>query len=66
MGAGIVGWQIITTSQVNSADKILTVTCTNPGSSILGGGLRRRLIGLARNPGDRYPLPAADSRGVRA
>lgn len=40
MGAGIVGWQIITTTQTDSADKTLTVTCTNAGSSILGGGYR--------------------------
>jgi hypothetical protein len=38
MGAGIVGWEIVSASSTNSADKTLAVTCSNPGTSILGGG----------------------------
>jgi hypothetical protein len=38
MGAGIVGWQIVTHTTTDSADKIVTVTCTDPNDSILGGG----------------------------
>jgi hypothetical protein len=40
MGAGIVGWEIVTTTITNSNDKTVTATCASPGNSILGGGYR--------------------------
>ena len=38
IGGGIIGWEIISSSQTSSADKTLTVTCSDPSTSILGGG----------------------------
>jgi hypothetical protein len=38
MGVGIAGWEIVTASATSSADKTLVVTCSDPATSILGGG----------------------------
>ena len=40
MGAGIVGWEIVTSAVTDSSDKTVTVTCAGVGNSILGGGYR--------------------------
>lgn len=40
MGAGIVGWEVVTTTVTNSNDKTVTAVCAAPGNSILGGGYR--------------------------
>jgi hypothetical protein len=40
MGAGIVGWEIVTSALTDSADKTVTVSCAGASNSILGGGYR--------------------------
>jgi hypothetical protein len=38
MGAGIVGWEIVTETVTDSNDKAVTVACQGANNSILGGG----------------------------
>jgi hypothetical protein len=40
MGAGIVGWEVVTNTVTNSSDKTVNATCDTPGNSVLGGGYR--------------------------
>nr|AKQ03861.1 hypothetical protein [uncultured actinobacterium Rifle_16ft_4_minimus_38826] len=37
-GAGVVGWEIVTSSQTDSADKLISVSCSPGANKVLGGG----------------------------